>query len=121
MYKLKTDLEKNRLTLTLTGFITEGEALTVKEAIVREIPNLSPGFDVINDISNFRLGQDQAGKVLQEIIHLFLSSKVNRVVRVVGASQTGLIQFANYTGEIGSYNVKYVPTFKDAEIFLETK
>lgn len=119
MYKIKADQEKNRLTITLAGFISVDEATAVKDAIVSETATLTPGFDVINDISNFRLGQDRAGGVLQEIIRFLISQKVNKVVRVVGASQTGLIQFANYTSDNSIYNVKYVPTIKDAENFLE--
>ncbi len=119
MYKVKAEVEKNRLIITLSGFISADEAAIVKEAIISETAKLTPGFDVINDISNFRLGQDQAGAVLKEIIKYLISKKVNKVVRVVGASQTGLIQFANHTGEVGAYNVKYVPTTKDAENFLD--
>jgi hypothetical protein len=119
MYKVKTDSEKNRLTVTLSGFISADEANTLKETIIKEASKLTPGFDVINDISNFRLGQDQAGLVLQAIIKYLVSINVNRVVRVVGSSQTGLIQFANYTGNVSAYAVKYVPTMKDAEVFLE--
>ena len=119
MYKVKTDLEKNRLTIILAGFISADEAATVRDAIVSEVSKLTPGFDVINDISNFRLGQDQAGTVLKEIIKYLISKGVKKVIRVVGASQTGLIQFANHTGEVSAYNVKYVPTLKDAENFLD--
>lgn len=119
MYKVKANIEKNRLTITLSGFISADEAATVKESIVSESIKLTKGFDVINDISNFRLGQDQAGLVLKEIIKYLISQGVNKVVRVVGASQTGLIQFANHTGELSTYPVKYVPTIKDAEIFLD--
>lgn len=121
MFKVKSDTAKNRLFITLAGFISADEAAGAKSAIVEETAKLAPGFDVINDISNFRLGQDRAGAILQEIIKFLVSQKVNKVVRVVGASQTGLIQFANYTSDSGIYNVKYVPTLKDAEEFLAEK
>lgn len=120
MYKTKLDIEKNRLSVTLSGFISIEEANELKEVITMETQKLAPGFDVINDISNFRLGQDRAGLILKEIIMYLLSIKVNRVVRVVGSSQTGLIQFANYTGNVKAYTVKYVPTMRDAESFLDT-
>jgi hypothetical protein len=121
MYRIRTDSEKNRLLLALSGFVTVEEALVIKEVMAKEIPKLTPGFDVINDISNFRMGQEPAGKILQDIIRFCISHNVGRVVRVVGASQAGLIQFANFTGKIDSYNVKYVPTMKDAETALEKK
>lgn len=119
MYKVKTDPEKNRLLLTLTGLVTLEEALAIKEVIAKEVPKLTPDFDVINDISNFRLGQEQAGRIMMEIIKFCIAHKVGRVIRVVGASQSALIQFANFTGKIDSYNVRYVPTLRDAETMLE--
>jgi hypothetical protein len=119
MYKVKTDPEKNRLLLTLTGLVTMEEALAIKEVIAKEVPKLTAGFEVINDISNFRLAQEQAGRILKEIINYCIAKKVGQVIRVVGASQSALIQFANFTGNIESYNVRYVPTLRDAEAVLE--
>lgn len=119
MYKVKTDPEKNRLLLTLTGLVTLEEALAIKEVIAKEVPKLTAGFEVINDISNFRLAQEQAGRILKEIINYCIVKKVGQVIRVVGASQSALIQFANFTGNIESYNVRYVPTLRDAEAVLE--
>jgi len=121
MYKIKSDSEKNRLHITLLGFISVNEAATINEAIVKETAQLKPGFDVINDISNFKIAQEQASPILKDIMRFLISHKVNKIVRVVGASESGLIQFANHTFGEPAYNVKYVPTLQDAEIYLNAK
>lgn len=119
MHHITTNIEKNRLIITLVGFVSEAEAVSIEKSLIQEIGKLSPNFDIITDISNFRLGLEEAGLVLREIIKYLKGHKVNRVVRVVGSSQSGVIQFANYTRSIESYNVKYVPTLEEAEKLLE--
>lgn len=118
MYKVSIDEKKNRMVVTIAGIFTGNEATACRETIYKEAVKLSPGFDVIDDISNFRLGLDSAGPALKEIIRYLSSHNVNKIVQVVGASEAGLIQFIKLTGDVNSYRLKYVPTFKDAELVL---
>jgi hypothetical protein len=119
MYKIKKDVEKNRLYILLSGIFPISDAKNAKEIILKEIDDLQPNFDVVNDISQFIRGQDEAGKVLQDIMLLLIDKKVNRVVRVIGESKTGLLQFANYSLQIESYKLKYMPTMAEAEKYLD--
>jgi len=119
MYKIKKDVEKNRLYILLSGIFPISDAKKAKEIILKEIEDLKPNFDVVNDISQFIRGQDEAGKVLQDIMLLLIDKKVNRVVRVIGESKTGLLQFANYSLQIESYKLKYMPTMAEAEKYLD--
>jgi hypothetical protein len=121
MFKIRKDVRKNRLYITLSGIFPLSDAKNAKDEIIKEINELKPNFDVINDISEFIRGQDEAGKILQDIMLLLIDKKVNRVARVVGTSKTGLIQFANYSLKIESYKLKYLPTLREAEKFLDSK
>lgn len=121
MVKVRKDSRKNRLYITLSGIFPISDAKKAKEEIVKEINELQPNFDVVNDITDFIRGQDEAGKVLQDIMLLLIDKKVNRIVRVVGESKTGLIQFANYSLPIASYKLKYLPTLEEAEKYLDNK
>jgi hypothetical protein len=121
MQKIKSDIEKNRLYITITGTLSVEEAEKAKKLIFREIETLKPNFDVINDISKFIRGADEAGPVLKEIMAILISKNVNRVVRVVGTSKTGLLQFANYSIQADSYKLNYVPTLEEAEKLLDQK
>lgn len=118
MIKLKTDLAKNRLYITIIGTLTVNDACEAKKDIEKAIGLLNPKFDVINDISKFIRGDDSAGKILKEIIIMMIQKGVNKVVRVVGTSKTGLIQFANNSLLLDQYQINYVPTLEDAETLL---
>jgi hypothetical protein len=121
MYKVKSEPAKNRIVITLGGILTINESMACKNEIKKEAEKLTPGFDVINDFSNLSLGQDSSGHYLTEIINFFNIQKVSRVVRVVGASEQAMIQFAQLTGNATEIKYKYVPTLREAEIFLEEK
>jgi hypothetical protein len=118
MIKVTADTAQNRLNITMIGTLSVEEAQKSKLTIESTIATLKPGFDVINDISRFIRGDDAAGNVLKEIIILLIQYRVNRVVRVVGTSKSGLIQFANNTLQIDQYKISYVPTLEEAELLL---
>ena len=120
MYKIKKDVDKNRLYIILSGIFPISDAKNAKALIMKEIDELQPHFDVVNDISQFIRGQEEAGKILQDIMLLLIDKKVNRIVRVIGESKTGLIQFANYSLQIESYKLKYLPTIAEAEKYLDS-
>jgi hypothetical protein len=118
MVKVKRDDLKNRLYVNLSGMLSLAEAGKAKDLIEKEVAFLKPGFDLINDISKFIHGDDEAGSTLKEIMILLIQKKVNRVVRIVGTSKMGLIQFANNSFSTDSYKLYYVPTLEEAEKFL---
>lgn len=118
MIKVTANTAQNRLNITMIGTLSVEEAQKSKLTIEATISTLKPGFDVINDISRFIRGDDAAGNVLKEIIILLIQNRVNRVVRVVGTSKSGLIQFANNTLQIEQYKISYVPTLEEAELLL---
>jgi anti-anti-sigma regulatory factor len=120
MIKIKKDVQKNRLYLSVSGIVSLAEAVKAKEQIEKETEFLQPEFDLINDISKFIHGDDAAGQILKEITISLIQKKVNRVVRVVGTSKAGLIQFANNSLSTDSYKIHYVPTLEEAEKFLNT-
>ncbi len=77
---------------------------------IENILKLQKGFDVITDISDFKRGDSEAVKMLHNAI-LFLKEKgVNRIVRVVGGSKSGPVEFAENTKRAESYVVPSVYT-----------
>lgn len=118
MVKVQKDAEKNRLYVTLTGIISLEAAREAQSLIQAEVEQLKPDFDLVNDISKFIHGDDEAGKILQEIMIFLIKHKVRKIIRVVGTSKTGLIQFANYSLPIEAYRLSYVPTMEEAEKIL---
>jgi hypothetical protein len=118
MYKVRLHESQNRIYITIAGILNYEEAQNAKHAIETTISNIKPGFDVVNDISKLIRADEKAGIILKEIIVMLIQKGVNRVVRVVGTSQMGLIQFANNSLQTDQYNLSYVPTLEDAETLL---
>jgi len=118
MYKIKKDIVKNRLYIQITGVLSIEDAKKARLAIEIEAGYLKPNFDLINDISKFIHGDEEAGKVLKGIMVYLIQKKVNNVIRVVGTSKAGLTQFANNSLPTDSYKLKYVPTMEEAEKLL---
>jgi hypothetical protein len=121
MYTVKAEISKNRLYIKLAGFLSANEAADIKIDIMNEAAKLAPGFDIINDITNFRLGLDETAYLLNETIEFLIEKKVNRIIRVVGSSRAGLIQLAKYTKKDDKYITHFVPSMEEAEELLNKK
>ncbi len=119
MYKIHTEIGKNRLYITINGILSLEEAKKARAAIESSVASLKTGFDVINDISKLIRADEAGGIVLKEINVLLIQKGVKRIVRVVGTSKIGLIQFANNTVQIEQYKIHYVPSMKEAEKLLD--
>lgn len=119
MHIIRKDINNNRLYLTLSGVISFSEANEVREKVIKEIEGLTPGFDIINNLSKFIQGDERAAPILQSVLKYCTDKKVNRIVRVVGTSKTGLMQFAKYASPDDTVNIHYFPTMKEAEDFLK--
>ena len=121
MHIIKKDIKNNRLYVTLSGVISLSEAEEIKEIMIKEIEELAAGFDVINNISKYIQGDERAGVILHELVIYLVGKGVNRLIRVVGTSKTGLIQFAKFTPQQKDVNIHYFPTMEEAEEFLNKK
>ncbi|MBU2491426.1 MAG: hypothetical protein KJ571_02305 [Bacteroidetes bacterium] len=119
MHIIRNDVTNNRCYVTLSGVISYNEAEEIKEKIIKETEMLKPGFDIINNISKYIQGDESGASILQEIVNHLIDKKVNRIIRVVGTSKTGLIQFAKFTPQDKNLNIHYFPTMEDAAKFLE--
>ncbi len=115
MFKVTANTELNRLYISISGHIEMGEAKNIVQAVGRESKLLKTGFDVINDLSNYKFGNPSAGRLLQGAIKYLQARGVNRVIRVVGKSKIALIQFARFTQIFSNYKTIYVPTMEEAE------
>jgi len=121
MISIKAAPETNRLNIRIIGVVDKVESQLAAKNIVQEVNKLKENFDVINDISRLKRGDMGSILALKGMMDFLKSRKVGRVVRVVGASKSGLMQFAQATMNFVGYKAKYVPTVADAEKFLDEK
>jgi hypothetical protein len=118
MFLVRKDIKQNRLYLTIQGVISVSDALQIKEQIVKEVEELQPGFCTINDMSKFIKGDDTSAPILKWVIAFLLKKEVEYIVRIIGTSKTGLMQFAKNSPQDQNLKIKYVPTLKEAEKLL---
>ncbi len=85
-YESHSDVNKNRLYIRLKGFLTDDMMEKAADQVIHELKKLKPGFDVINDISEFK-PTSQAGLAhIQRAQKAIQDRSVRRVIRVVNQS-----------------------------------
>jgi cell division FtsZ-interacting protein ZapD len=120
MFKMKTDIVKNRLYVTLEGFMNQIEMKACTDKTIEEVKRLKPGFDVISDISKLKpVGQDAIKEVERGQIY-FKTAGIRHGIRVVGDAALARIQF-NRIGKDINYIPDNVETVAEAENLLDTK
>jgi cyclopropane fatty-acyl-phospholipid synthase-like methyltransferase len=96
MYQSKSDIERNRLYITLKGRITAEESKKAAGQILEDLKAMKSGFDVITDISEFEPVTQKEAELLVGVHQALLEGGVNRIVRVIGdelKATVGKIQF----------------------------
>ncbi len=116
-YEIRADIRKNRLYVTLRGFFNEADAKEMADKAIQEIKKLKPGFDVINDISNFKPGSQQSTEELKRAAIFMQQHGADRMIRVVPATTIGSMQFARNSGTVG-YDVDIASSVEEAEEML---
>ena len=121
MYQIRTDIEKNRLYITLTGRITAKESKKAASRVMENLKVLKPGFDVVTDISEFEPVTQKEAEILIQVHKALIESGVNRIVRVIGRelkATVGKIQFerASKLTKVVARNFDLV---EDADLYLD--
>ncbi|MBW1810031.1 MAG: hypothetical protein JRJ87_17675 [Deltaproteobacteria bacterium] len=118
LYNITADIPKNRLYLTFEGSFSDDEAKLVFKETLKEANKLRAGFDVINDISEFQPATIEGTKVIQAAQEVLVKLGVNRVVRVVGKSIIGQMQFRRTFKTFGKV-AQTAATVEEAEKMLD--
>jgi len=116
-----SDIKKNRLYIMLRGAFEEQEAKLAANHIMQEINKLSPGFNVITDITGIQSSDVEATDELSKVHQALKNSSVNQIVRVVGQQMeqvVGKIQFDIVSKDSG-LEAKIVDTMAEAEAYLD--
>ncbi len=120
-YSIYANGLKNRLYLTLQGFLTDAELHKAYALTIAEIKKLQPGFDVINDISDFKPATPLGAEDIQRAQVFAKEHGAKRIIRVVGkdkvASVIATMQFSR-TSRTAGYEAEIVATVEEAEKLL---
>jgi hypothetical protein len=109
------DTEKNRLFITLIGSVSKEEVERVYTAVTVCVLELKPGFSVVTDLTQCKLGHLSGISTFKKIMEFLLQSKVGKVVRVVGKAKIIFNQISRITENFQGYQAIYVSTLQEAE------
>ncbi len=120
MYTVRANIAKNRLYVTLSGFMQYQEMKECTDKTIEESKKLKSGFDVITDISNFKaVGQDALEEVKRAQSY-FKKSGVRHAIRITGNATFTNSQFSR-VGKTVDYVPETVATLAEAEKILDSK
>jgi len=120
MYTVKADFKKNRLYVTLNGFMALKEMKECTDKTIEEGKKLKRGYDVITDISSFNAVGPEAQEEVKRGQAFFKESGVRHAIRVLGNAAITNIQF-NRLGKAVGYVPETVATVADAEKILDAQ
>jgi hypothetical protein len=113
-YHIKGDLNKNRLNISLEGFMTDQEVKAAADLVIAEAKKLKPGFSVVNDVSTFSPATPQGTEEIKRAQLFLAANGVGRVVRVVGEASISAMQMQRKSREAG-YGADTVASRAEAE------
>jgi len=115
--EVRVDPAKNRLYLLLRGFWSEEMAAAVSARVKQQAKALKPGFSIINDISQLKIGPPGAAAIVKECQEWLGAQGAGRVVRIVADDNPlAKIQFKRTSQEV--YEANMATTVQEAEQML---
>jgi hypothetical protein len=118
-YRYRTDLDKNRLYIRLTGFFKERDVPVMLEDLEQALDDLHPDFDVVVDLSHFKPASPSTARFIREGAELIKARGRRHAVRITGGIVTGVLQFTQVLrGVFSDDTVSYVKTMEEAEAIL---
>lgn len=118
-YEVSIDRSRNRLYLTLEGVLDEETAEAHVEEMLEMAEELGPGFDMVNDISEFKPMTQGATETIERGKRGLEARGVSAVVRVTGESVVGKMQFERVGDDDEGYHVATAETVEEAEELLD--
>jgi hypothetical protein len=116
--KVRADIRRNRLYITLSGAISKKEVENIYTDIRFCVADLKPGFQVITDLTQARIGHLVGIPAFIKIMEYLAANKVGKVIRVVGKAKIILQQMSRITAMVKKYAPVYVSTMEEAENLL---
>ena len=116
--KIQANTAKNRLYISLNGFMNDTEVETAVNLVMAETKKLKSGFTIINDISTFKPTTQKGAEAIAKLQLFMKQSGVSKTIRVVGPGAASAMQF-NRVSKTTSIGVNEVETIEDAEKVLD--
>ncbi len=112
------DIKRNRLVIRLRGVVPKKDSEQIYTDIRFCVSDLKPGFVVITDLTEARIGHLSAIGTFKKITAYLAEKKVGPVVRVVGQGKIIFQQLAKLTDQTNGYRPMYAKNMEEAEVLL---
>ncbi len=119
--KVKIDIKKNRLYIFFDSNVRRNDVEQIYTDVRFGVADLKPDFDVINDLSNAKIGHLSGVPTFKKISKFLSANKVARVVRVMGNASIIFKQISKLSDAISGYTPEYVNTIEEAEQLLDSE
>lgn len=116
--KVSADVKRNRLIIRLYGSVQKRDIERIYTDIRFCVADLTPGFAVITDLTEARIGHLAGIDTFIKITRYLAEKKVGPVVRVVGQAKVIFTQIAKLSQQISGYQAMYAKDMEEAEVIL---
>lgn len=116
--KAVANIKRNRLHITITGKLSKENLDKLYTEIRFCVADLSPGFDVITDLSGCTIAALSGISTFRKIANYLVTNEVGRVVRVVNEKKLILKQLVNFTTRMNGYKADLFYSLAEAETAL---
>ena len=116
--KVSADVKRNRLIIRLFGSVQKRDIERIYTDIRFCVADLKPGFAVITDLTEARIGHLAGIDTFIKITRYLSEKKVGPVVRVVGQAKVIFTQIAKLSQQISGYQAMYAKDMEEAEVIL---
>jgi len=117
VFTVRSDMERNRLYITLVGHMEGPERQAATKALMAEAAKLAPGFDVVSDISALHATNEEGFKDLLRAKAALKLKGAGHVIRVVKIPLSR-IQLARVS-EAAGYHTDQVDSLEEADRRLD--
>ena len=117
-YEIEVDAEKNRVFLTQYGMYDDETATAMLDELDRKTGALPEGFDLVNDIREFKPLEQQKTKYIEPGKEIVAENGVGALVRIVDSAITAM-QFERVGDGDEAYHVATAETPREAERMLD--
>ncbi len=116
-YGVDVSVEKQRLSVTMRGFLDFAQAELLLADLRAALATLRPGFDVITDVSRLGTVTPAAFPLLRRAATAYVEAGMRRMVRVVGSAQGAATSVARAAE--GLYEARVVASAAEAAHLLD--
>ncbi len=120
MIRIRKDMSKNRIYIKLDGFFQDEEVKSACEQILNAVKSLAPGFDIINDISEFKPASPKATEYIAHLQEEVIKLHVGKIVRVIERNVLSKMQLTRTSHKASGYHAHNMATMQEAEEFLDS-